>query len=60
MPRTQLPQLPEFRAETVRLARGNDRSILALAADLGVASEALRHWLQQERAILRKAAVSFA
>jgi len=31
----------------VRLARGSDRSIPALAADLGVSSEALRHWLRQ-------------
>jgi len=93
MPRTHRPSPPEFRTEAVRLARGSDKSIPALAADLGVSSEALRHWLrqadaeegrgqpgelttderdelrrlrrevktlQQERAILRKAAVSCA
>ncbi len=47
MPRTHRPYPPEFRAEAVRLARGGDRSIPALAADLGVSSEALRHWLRQ-------------
>jgi transposase len=31
----------------MRLARGSDKSIPALAADLGVSSEALRHWLRQ-------------
>jgi transposase len=47
MPRTHRPYPPEFRAEAVRRARGSDKSILALAADLGVSSEALRHWLGQ-------------
>ena len=40
MPRTHPPYPPEFRAEAVRLARGSDRSIPALAADLGISSEA--------------------
>jgi len=48
MPRTPRPYPPEFRAEAVRLARGSDKSIPALAAELGVSSEALRHWLRQE------------
>ncbi len=47
MPRTHPPYPPEFRAEAVRLARGSDKSIPALAADLGVSSEALRSWLRQ-------------
>ncbi len=47
MPRTHRPYPPEFRAEAVRLARDRDRSLPALAADLGVSSEALRHWLRQ-------------
>src|SRR6478672_8281371 len=47
MPRTHRPYPPEFRPEAVRLARGSDRSIPALAADLGLSSEALRRWLRQ-------------
>ncbi len=47
MPRTHPPDPPEFRAEAVRLARGSEKSIPVLAADLGVSSEALRHWLRQ-------------
>ncbi len=46
MPRTHPPYPAEFRAEAVRLTRGSDKSIPALAADLGVSSEALRHWLR--------------
>ncbi len=47
MPRTHHPYPSEFRAEAVRLAQGSAKSIPALAADLGVSSEALRHWLRQ-------------
>ncbi len=47
MPRTHPPYPPEFRAEAVRLVRSSDKSLPALAADLGVSSEALRHWLRQ-------------
>ena len=47
MPRTHHPYPPEFRAEAVRLARGSEQSIPALAADLGISSEALRHWLRR-------------
>ncbi len=43
MPRTHPPYPPEFRSEAVRLARSSDKSLPALAADLGVSSEALRH-----------------
>src|SRR6476619_1686754 len=50
MPRTHRPYPPEFRGEAVRLARSSDKSIPALAADLGVSSEALRHWLRQDNA----------
>lgn len=39
MPRTHSPYPSEFKAEAVRLA-----------ADLGVSSEALRHWLRQSDA----------
>jgi transposase len=47
MPRTHRPYPPEFRAEAVRLARSSEKTIPALAADLGISSEALRHWLRQ-------------
>ena len=47
MPRTHRPYPAEFRAEAVRLARGSEKSIPVLAADLGISSEALRHWLRQ-------------
>jgi len=47
MPRTHRPYPPEFRAEAVRLARGSDKPLPALTADLGISSEALRHWLRQ-------------
>ena len=47
MPRPHRPSPPEFRAEAVRLARGSDRSIPALAADLAVSTEVLRHWLRR-------------
>lgn len=50
MPRTHSPYPAEFKAEAVRLAQGSDRSIPVLAADLGVSSEALRHWLRQAEA----------
>ena len=50
MPRTHPPDPPEFRAEAVRLARGSEKSIPALAADLGVSTEALRSWLRRDDA----------
>ncbi len=47
MPRTHPPYPVEFKAEAVRLARSSGQSLPALAADLGVSSEALRSWLRQ-------------
>ena len=47
MPRTNPPYPPEFRAEAIQLARSSAKSIPALAVDLGISSEALRHWLRQ-------------
>lgn len=54
MPRTHRPYPPEFRAEAVRLARSSEKAIPALAADLGVSSEALRHWLRRADADERR------
>jgi transposase-like protein len=50
MPRTHAPHPPEFRAEAVCLAWGSDKSLPALAGELGVSSEAVRHWLRQDYA----------
>lgn len=47
LPRTHRPSPPAFRAGAARLARGSDTSLPALAADLGVSSAAVRHWLRQ-------------
>jgi transposase len=47
MQRPHAPYPAAFRAEAVRLARSSEQSIPALAADLGVSAEALRHWLRQ-------------
>ena len=50
MPRTHSPSPAEFKGEAYRLAQSSDKAIPALAADLGVSSEALRHWLRQAEA----------
>ena len=47
MPRTHPPYPAVFKAEAVRLARNGAKSLPALAADLGVSTEALRSWLRQ-------------
>jgi transposase len=50
MPRTHPPYPAEFKAAAVQLARSGEKTIPALAADLGVSSEALRSWLLQAEA----------
>ena len=54
MPRTHPPYPPECKAEALRMARSSDNSLPALAANLGVSSEALRHWLRRDVATLRQ------
>jgi len=44
MPRTHPPYPVECKTEAVRLAQSGGQSLPALAADLGVSSEALRSW----------------
>ena len=41
---------PELRERAVRLARGSDRPISAVALDLGVYPETLRTWVRQDEA----------
>jgi transposase len=41
---------PEFRERAVRLARESERSISAVARDLGVHPDSLRTWMQQDEA----------
>jgi transposase-like protein len=38
---------PEFKAETVRLVRGSDKSVTAIARELDLTETALRRWVQQ-------------
>ena len=39
----------DFRADAVRLADESDKSLRQVAADLGLAPESLRRWVQQAR-----------
>jgi len=41
---------PELRERAVRLARGSNRPIAAVAHDLGVHPETLRFWVRQDEA----------
>jgi transposase len=41
---------PELRERAVRLERGSDRPIAAVARDLGVHHETLRVWVRQDEA----------
>ena len=46
MARTRKPYPAEFRAEAVRLVRSGSK-LSAVAHDLGVSTESLRHWIKQ-------------
>jgi transposase len=41
---------PEFRERAIRIARESERSISAVARDLGVHPETLRVWVRQDEA----------
>jgi transposase len=41
---------PEFRERAIRMARESQRSIAAVAADLGINHETLRVWVRQDEA----------
>ncbi len=47
MPRTRPPFPSEFRAEAVKLMRGSEMPLPALAKDLGVSEQTLRNWRRQ-------------
>lgn len=47
MPRSKPAYPPEFKAEAVRLVESSERSLAALAKDLGVADQTLRNWVRQ-------------
>ncbi len=46
MPRSKPASPPEFKAEAVRLVGSSERSVSALAKDLGVADQTLRNWVR--------------
>jgi transposase len=47
MPKSHPPYTAEFRAEALRLVRNSGKTKTAIAQDLGISLEALRHWLRQ-------------
>ena len=46
MPRSKPAYPPEFKAEAVRLVGSSERSLSALAKDLGIADQTLRNWVR--------------
>ncbi len=47
MPTSHRTYTAEFRAEALRSARNSGKTKTAIAQDLGISLEALRHWLRQ-------------
>jgi len=47
MPNAHAPYPPAFKAEAVRLVLSGDKSIAAIALDLGVSDPTLRSWVRQ-------------
>ena len=46
MPNPHAPYPPAFKTEAVRLVHSGDKSIAAIALDLGVSDPTLRSWVQ--------------
>ncbi|MDQ6603238.1 MAG: transposase [Chloroflexota bacterium] len=46
MPNPHAPYPPAFKAEAVRLVHSGDKSIAAIALDLGVSDPTLRSWVR--------------
>jgi transposase len=47
MPKSHPPYTAGLRAEALRLVRTSGKTKTAIAQDLGISLEALRHWLRQ-------------
>lgn len=47
MPKTRPPYPPAFRLEAVRLVQSSEKSLSAIAHDLGVSEPSLRNWVKQ-------------
>ncbi len=47
MPKPHAPYPPAFKDEAVRLVLSGDKSIAAIALDLGVSDPTLRSWVRQ-------------
>ena len=47
MPKSHPPYPAEFRAEAVELVRSSGKSVVTVAADLGVSEPTLRQWVKQ-------------
>jgi transposase len=50
MPRSRPPYAESYRADAVKLVQTTGKSVRQVAADLGIATESLRRWVQQAKA----------
>jgi transposase len=47
MPRSKPPYAESYRSDAVKLVQSSGKSVRQVAADLGIAAESLRRWVQQ-------------